>query len=99
MIAADRITVLNAAPPRADGEYVLYWMQQSQRAQCNPALEYALEQANDLDLPLLVCLGSKTCRVPSAIWSMESPDRTFDVVMVIVWPESLWPSPSLSIHS
>ena len=57
MISGDRIAVLNDAPPRADADYVLYWMQSSQRAACNPALEYALEQANDLDLPLLVCFG------------------------------------------
>ncbi len=57
MISADRITVLNDAPPRAEADYVLYWMQQSQRALCNPALEYALDQANELDLPLLVCFG------------------------------------------
>jgi deoxyribodipyrimidine photo-lyase len=57
MISADRIVVLNDAPPRAGADYVLYWMQSSQRAVCNPALEYALEQANDLDLPLLVCFG------------------------------------------
>jgi deoxyribodipyrimidine photo-lyase len=36
------------------GDYVLYWMQASQRAQSNPALEYACLQANRLDLPLLV---------------------------------------------
>ncbi|MBU1376502.1 MAG: deoxyribodipyrimidine photo-lyase [Alphaproteobacteria bacterium] len=32
-------------------------MQQSQRAEFNPALEYALEQANALNLPVLVCFG------------------------------------------
>lgn len=57
MISAARIQVLIDAPARADGAYVLYWMQNAQRAQFNPALEYALEQANDLDLPLLVCFG------------------------------------------
>lgn len=57
MISSARLKVLVDAPPRADGAYVLYWMQQSQRAEFNPALEYALEQANALDLPLLVCFG------------------------------------------
>lgn len=57
MIAPSRLKVLVDAPARSDGAYVLYWMQQSQRAEFNPALEYALEQANDLDLPLLVCFG------------------------------------------
>ena len=31
-----------------DGDYVLYWMQSSQRAEHNHALEYAVQQANDL---------------------------------------------------
>jgi hypothetical protein len=34
--------------------WVLYWMQQSQRAHDNPALEYAIHRANRLDLPVLV---------------------------------------------
>ena len=57
MISSARLKVLVDAPPRTDAAYVLYWMQQSQRAEFNPALEYALEQANALDLPLLVCFG------------------------------------------
>jgi deoxyribodipyrimidine photo-lyase len=32
-------------------------MQQSQRAECNHALEYAVQQANDAGLPLLVAFG------------------------------------------
>ena len=39
------------------GRYVLYWMQQSQRASFNPALEYAIEVANREDLPVLVAFG------------------------------------------
>ncbi|MFW9958333.1 MAG: deoxyribodipyrimidine photo-lyase [Candidatus Odinarchaeota archaeon] len=35
------------------GEYVLYWMQASQRVEYNHALEYAILRANSLDLPLL----------------------------------------------
>ena len=40
------------------GAFVLYWMQASQRARCNHALEYAIEQANELGLPVgvLFCL-------------------------------------------
>ncbi|UTP38876.1 deoxyribodipyrimidine photo-lyase [Phenylobacterium sp. LH3H17] len=57
MISPGRLKVLVDAPARPEGSYVLYWMQQSQRAAFNPALEYALEQANELDLPLLVCFG------------------------------------------
>jgi deoxyribodipyrimidine photo-lyase len=44
----------NDIPPPTRGHYVLYWMQQAQRAEWNHALEYALEQANKLHLPLVV---------------------------------------------
>src|SRR5690606_26015049 len=40
--------------PRTDGEYVLYWIQVTQRAVDNFALEYAIEQANALGVPVLV---------------------------------------------
>ncbi len=36
------------------GELVVYWMQQAQRVRHNPALEYAVQQANRLELPLAV---------------------------------------------
>jgi deoxyribodipyrimidine photo-lyase len=39
------------------GQFVLYWMQQSQRAEFNHALEYAVKQANNIGLPLLVVFG------------------------------------------
>ncbi len=39
------------------GDYVLYWMQQSQRAEHNPALEFAIGEANRLKTPLLVGFG------------------------------------------
>jgi deoxyribodipyrimidine photo-lyase len=51
-----RIQQLNAKPIRA-GAYVLYWMQSSQRAEDNYALEHAIHYANDLDKPLLVAFG------------------------------------------
>lgn len=41
----------------ADGRYVLYWMQQAQRARFNHALEHAAARANDLKKPLLVAFG------------------------------------------
>jgi deoxyribodipyrimidine photo-lyase len=56
MIQNERIQRLNDAP-QADGRYVLYWMQASQRAEWNHALEFAIEQANELARPLLVCFG------------------------------------------
>ncbi len=51
-----RIHPLNSKEMTA-GDYVLYWMQQSQRAEDNHALEYAVELANHLDLPAVVAFG------------------------------------------
>ena len=55
-VRAERITQLKKGEP-IDGDFVLYWMQQSQRAAWNHALEYAVTQANELELPLVVCFG------------------------------------------
>lgn len=57
MIQQTRIQPLNRCAPRKDGKYVLYWMQAAQRAGFNPALEFALERANDAGLPLQVVFG------------------------------------------
>ena len=48
---------MNRAPRCPGGKYVLYWMQQSQRAVWNDALEYAVSRANEAGLPVLVCFG------------------------------------------
>lgn len=56
MIQPERVRMLNQKPEQP-GEYVLYWMQASQRAECNPALEYALRLANERGKPLVVCFG------------------------------------------
>lgn len=56
MIQPIRIKPLNDLPAR-EGAYVLYWMGLSQRARFNPALEYAVKEANRLGLPVLVCYG------------------------------------------
>ncbi len=56
MIQPTRIKSLNARDVRK-GEYVLYWMQASQRAECNHALEYAVRRANELRLPVIVFFG------------------------------------------
>ena len=47
----------NDIDPDPDGEYVLYWMQIFRRFQYNYALEYAVEQANELGKPLLIYEG------------------------------------------
>lgn len=56
IIPEDRVQVL-ADRPVGDGRRVVYWMQQSQRAEDNHALEYAVQQANELGLPLVVVFG------------------------------------------
>jgi deoxyribodipyrimidine photo-lyase len=57
MIQATRIKTINQAPEGAAPDHVLYWMGLSQRVRCNPALEYAVEEANARGLPVLVCYG------------------------------------------
>ncbi len=64
MVEPERIQPLNRKP-RRPGRYVLYWMQQSQRAEWNPALEYAVGQANALGQPVVVVFGL-TGRFPEA---------------------------------
>ncbi|MDQ2918361.1 MAG: deoxyribodipyrimidine photolyase, partial [Verrucomicrobiota bacterium] len=55
-IHPDRVTPLNEREI-TNGEYVLYWMQQSQRAEYNHSLEFAIAQANKLQQPILVVFG------------------------------------------
>src|SRR5918994_5943404 len=55
-IREERVRDLNEEDAR-EGDYVLYWMQSSQRAEQNHALEYAVQRANDLDQRLLVVFG------------------------------------------
>ncbi|MEW6381566.1 MAG: deoxyribodipyrimidine photo-lyase [bacterium] len=56
-IQSGRIRQLNDKGIRGEGDYVLYWMQQSQRGEYNHALEFAIQKANDLQQPLLVVFG------------------------------------------
>jgi deoxyribodipyrimidine photo-lyase len=56
LIDPARIRVLVDRPPQR-GDYVLYWMQQSQRTRCNHALELATWWANELGVPLVVGFG------------------------------------------
>lgn len=57
MIQNTRIKNLNEIPRRNDGTYVLYWMQEAQRARGNAALELAIRGANKYGLPVIVCFG------------------------------------------
>ena len=52
-----RIVELNDRPVDENGMCVIYWMQRSQRAMDNLALEYAVRLANDFGRPLLVYFG------------------------------------------
>jgi deoxyribodipyrimidine photo-lyase len=56
MIQKERVKVLNSKDIKK-GRYVLYWMQASQRAEYNHALEYAISKANDLHQPVVVFFG------------------------------------------
>jgi deoxyribodipyrimidine photo-lyase len=55
-IQEERIRRLNEKDVRS-GDYVLYWMQEAQRAEHNHALEYAVQRANELGQRLLVIFG------------------------------------------
>jgi deoxyribodipyrimidine photo-lyase len=55
-IQQERVRRLNEKDVR-DGDYVLYWMQEAQRAEYNHALEYAVQRANELGQRLLVVFG------------------------------------------
>jgi deoxyribodipyrimidine photo-lyase len=55
-IREERVQDLNEVAVR-DGDYVLYWMQSSQRAEQNHALEYAVRRANEMGQRLLVVFG------------------------------------------
>ncbi len=57
MIQPERLQLLNSQRINPAGEYVLYWMQASQRAEWNHALEYAVRQANELKKPVVACFG------------------------------------------
>ena len=56
MIQKVRIKALNKKELKI-GTYVLYWMQASQRADYNHALEYTISKANELHQPVIVFFG------------------------------------------
>jgi deoxyribodipyrimidine photo-lyase len=55
-IQEERVRQLNEREI-VEGDYVLYWMQEAQRAEYNHALEYAVQRANELGQRLLVIFG------------------------------------------
>ncbi|WP_427025611.1 deoxyribodipyrimidine photo-lyase [Aureimonas ureilytica] len=56
-IEPGRIRRLNEAGVNERGRYVLYLLQQANRSRFNPALELAVEEANELGLPVLAVFG------------------------------------------
>jgi deoxyribodipyrimidine photo-lyase len=52
-----RLKHLNNKPAQRSGEFILYWCQSSHRVQENWTFAYAVETANQLDLPLVVYFG------------------------------------------
>jgi len=56
MIESERVKQLNTNK-KTTADFVIYWMQQSQRTSYNHALEYAIRKANEEDKPLLVYFG------------------------------------------
>jgi len=53
MIHTERVSALNTVV-KTKGDYVIYWMQASQRVHCNHALEMAISYANECKIPLIV---------------------------------------------
>jgi len=62
-----RIHPASEPGPRPGGELVLYWMQTTHRAHDNFALEFAVEQANLLGLPVVVYHGLR----PDYPWASD----------------------------
>eukprot|EP00276_Gloeochaete_wittrockiana_P005693 CAMPEP_0184658598 /NCGR_PEP_ID=MMETSP0308-20130426/26104_1 /TAXON_ID=38269 /ORGANISM="Gloeochaete witrockiana, Strain SAG 46.84" /LENGTH=538 /DNA_ID=CAMNT_0027097721 /DNA_START=267 /DNA_END=1883 /DNA_ORIENTATION=- len=56
-VEKERIKPLNGKPVNQAGNFVLYWMQASVRSEHNPALEFAIQKANDLKKPLVAFFG------------------------------------------
>ena len=56
---SERVQLLNDKSANPDGKYVLYWMQMFKRAEYNHALNFAIRQANERRLPLVVYEGLK----------------------------------------
>ena len=60
-----RIRILRDGGPRPGGRCVLYWMQRSQRAEDNPALDLAIALGNALELPVMAAFAL-TAEYPGA---------------------------------
>ena len=59
----NRVRKLNSVEARKSGRYVLYWAQMNRRVESNHAFSFAVDLANELDLPVLFYEGL-TCSYP-----------------------------------
>lgn len=59
MDLSSRVTQLNQTKENTKGRYILYWMQIFKRASHNYALNFAIQMANERQLPLVVYEGLK----------------------------------------
>lgn len=57
ILSNPRVTVRRNGPPDPAGRCVVYWMQRAQRGIDNPALDLAVQLANELQKPLVVFFG------------------------------------------
>jgi len=57
MTQDERIQEIIPVTGKVKGPHVLLWLQASVRSSCNHALEYAIEQANKLNKPLIACFA------------------------------------------
>jgi deoxyribodipyrimidine photo-lyase len=96
MIQKERMRPLNNQTAKSR-DFVLYWMQSTQRAEYNHALEYAADEANERGKPLLVFFGL-TDRYPEAnlrhyafmLEGLQEVERSLDErgIKIVVWPIS-----------
>ena len=59
MQISERVQLLNDKSANNDGKYILYWMQMFKRTTHNHALNFAIQQANERKIPLVVYEGLK----------------------------------------
>jgi deoxyribodipyrimidine photo-lyase len=59
MQISERVQLLNDKSANNDGKYILYWMQMFKRTTHNHALNFAVQQANERKIPLVVYEGLK----------------------------------------
>ena len=91
MVEPERIQRLNDGEVRK-GDFVLYWMQASQRYEYNHALDYATLEANAQSLPLVTFFGI-TDRFPDAnLYALYMTQYIMEVMIDdpnVIEPESV----------